>query len=154
MCYSFELLAGLLTPVIGITTVIIAYQQWRTNQRSQETNAKRLKHELYEKRYAIYLAALSFLREIMVQGNVTDKMLLDYYTDTNASGFLLKKEITDYLQEINDRAVDLQTRMTEEEYGTQGYTQGAQERSEMKKWFYHQIGVLRGKFHPYLSIEE
>ena len=147
-----EYLSGLLIPIIGIATTIIAYQQWRTNKKNEETNARRLKYELYEKRYAIYLSARSFLREIM-KGEITDKMLIDYWTGTNAARFLLKQEMATYLEEIEHKAVDLQTKIEMEAHGTPEFAKGAKERSEMKKWFYAQISVLNEKFLPYLQLE-
>ena len=146
--------SDLLTPIIGLLAVLIAYQQWRTNQRNEAINSKRLKHELYEKRYDVYLSARTLLREIMIQGKVTDKMLIDYWAGTNASRFLLKKEMTDYLEELEHKAVDLQTKMEEDAEGTPGYAGGAKERGEMKKWFHAQIAVLNEKFNPYLNLEE
>lgn len=144
--------SGLLILIIGIATVVIAYQQWKTNQRNENTNARRLKHELYEKRYAIYLAARSFLREIM-RSKITDTMLLDYWAGTNATRFLLNQEMTAYLEEIEHKAVDLQTKTEEEAHGTPEFATGARERGEMKKWFYAQISVLNEKFLPYLRLE-
>ena len=152
MCQWATWLSGFLTPIIGVATAIIAYQQWKTNKRNQETNAKRLKHELYEKRFAIYLAARSFLRNIVVQGNVTDAMLIEYWAGINPSRFLLNKDITDYLEKIEHKAVDLQTKLAEARESEKQATE-ARERGELKKWFYAQIAVLNDKFHPYLSLE-
>lgn len=52
-------LSALLTPVIGILGVIIAYQQWRISK-------NKIKLELYEKRFAVYEATLLFYQNIMV----------------------------------------------------------------------------------------
>ena len=75
--------AALLTPIVGITTVLIALQQWRTNRKIQETNEKRLKHERYEKRFAVYDSARTFLREIMINGKDIsrgdDQRVLEWY---------------------------------------------------------------------------
>src|SRR5712692_10735173 len=98
-------IAALLTPLIGIATVIIAYQKWRTNKRIQETNERRLKHERYEKRFAVYDSARTFLRKIMLcEKNVSDAMIdamvIDYWSGINPARFLLDEEITAYLAEI------------------------------------------------------
>lgn len=145
-------MARMLTPIIGIATVVIAYQQWRTNQRNEITNAQKLKHDLYEKRYAIYLAARSFLREIM-RGKITDTMLFNYWEGTNAARFLLDEEMTVYLEEIEHKAIDLQTKAEEEAHGTPEFATGAKERGEMKKWFYEQISILNERFLPFLRLE-
>ena len=72
-----------------------------------------MKHELYEKRFTIYLAARSLLRNIVVQANVTDAMLIEYWAGINPSRFLLNKDITEYLEKIEHKAVDLQTKLAE-----------------------------------------
>jgi ADP-heptose:LPS heptosyltransferase len=145
-------ISGFLTPIIGVATAIIAYQQWKTNKRNEDTNVKRLKHELYDKRFAVYLAARTLLRNIMVQGEVTDAMLIEYWTGVNAARFLLDKNITTYLEEIEHTAVDLQTKLTEARESGNLATD-ARERGELKKWFYAQIAVLNEKFYPYLGLE-
>jgi hypothetical protein len=89
----------------------------------------------------------------MIQGEVTDNMIIDYWTSTNAARFLLKQETAEYLEEIYHKAVDLQTKMLDEAFGTPDYATGAKERGEMKKWFREQIEVLNTKFLPYLSLE-
>lgn len=41
-----QIFKALLTPVVAILGVYIAYQQWRTNR-------TRLKHELFDRRYSM-----------------------------------------------------------------------------------------------------
>lgn len=145
-------LSGFLTLLIALIAVMIAYQQWKTNKAQQVTDEKRLKHELYDKRFAIYQAARTFLRDVVVKPTITDKMLIDYWAGINAARFLLDDEISDYLEEIEHKAVDLQTNQIS--IGGKGnVAEGSKERGELKKWFYHQISVLNQKFYPYLNLE-
>lgn len=88
----------------------------------------------------------------MVQANVTDAMLIEYWAGINPSRFLLNKDITEYLEKIEHKAVDLQTKLAEARESEKQATE-ARERGELKKWFYAQIAVLNDKFQPYLSLE-
>lgn len=148
-------ITALLTPLIGFITLYIVYQQWKTNKANEETNAKRLKHELYDRRFAIYEAARSFLRDIVVKGSISDEMLINYWSGINSARFLLDDDLTRYLEEIEKKAVDLQTKQIEAQGpdGLSGLSVGARERGELKKWFYKQISVLNEKFYAYLKLE-
>lgn len=145
-------ITALLIPLIGFITLYIAYQQWKTNKASEETNAKRLKHELYDRRFAIYEAARSLLRDIVVKGSISDEILINYWSAINSARFLLDDDLTSYLEEIEKKAVDLQTKQIEAQ-GPDGLSVGARERAELKKWFYKQILVLNEKFYAYLKLE-
>jgi hypothetical protein len=142
----------LITALIGLIAVYIAYQQWKTNRANQETNSKRLKMELYEKRFAIYDSARTFLRDTVVTSSVTDGMLVKYWAGINSARFLLDDELTKYLEEIERKAVDLQSIQIEAQ-GPNGPSKGAHERGELKEWFYAQISILNEKFYPYLKLE-
>ena len=141
-----------LTPLIGVITVYIAYQQWKTNCSNQQTNSKRLKHELYDKRFAIYNATRIFLRDIVVKNSVSDEMLIKYWSGINPAHFLLDNDLATYLEEIEQKAIDLQTIQIEaQDFGKSSIQ--ALERGELKKWFYKQISILNKIFLPYLNLE-
>lgn len=149
-----DILLAMLTPTIAILGIYIAYQQMRTNHRNQETNSKRFKHELYERRFDIYIEAATLLRNIvLLGGNVTDNMLTKYWSSINASQFLLSEELTAYLEELGDKAEDLKTKIIEGQ-GTDNLANCAKERSELKKWFHAQRGVLNEKFYNFLKLDD
>ena len=146
------ILSALLTPFIALIAVYIAFQQWKTNRANQETDAKRLKLEQYDKRFAIYDTARTFLKEIVVSSLISDEMLVKYWVGINPARFLLDDDLTKYLEEIEKKAVDLQTIQIEAQ-GPDGPSTKASERGELKKWFYKQISILNEKFLPYLKLE-
>ena len=59
-----DLSAALLTPVIGVVTTIILVNQHRLEKR-------KLRLQLFEKRYAVYLAAMEYITTIMREGKST-----------------------------------------------------------------------------------
>jgi hypothetical protein len=146
------ILSALLTPFIALIAVYIAFQQWKTNRSNQKTDAKRLKLEQYDKRFAIYDTARTFLKEIVVSSSISDEMLVKYWVGINPARFLLGDDLTNYLEEIEKKAVDLQTIQIEAQ-GPDGPSTKASERGELKKWFYKQISILNEKFLPYLKLE-
>jgi len=136
-------IAALLTPVIAIATAIIAYQQWRTNQRIQETNEKRLKHERYDKRFAVYDSARTFLRNIMINGeDVSDTMIIEYWSGINPSRFLLNQEITAYLEGLEREVAKYQRERQ------------AAELKRMRTWAEEQVPILNNMFYPYLHLKD
>ena len=137
MCWTTSF-AALLTPVIGIATAIIVYQQWRTNKRIQETNEKRLKHERYDKRFAVYDSARTFLRNIMIYGkDVSDAMVMDYWSGINPARFLLNEDITAYLEKIEHKITEFR---------------GMDKAPDIETWAEKQVGILNNKFYPYLHL--
>src|SRR3990172_1946606 len=144
ICMSWTTsIAALLTPVIAIATAIIAYQQWRTNQRIQETNEKRLKHERYDKRFAVYDSARTFLRNIMINGeDVSDTMIIEYWSGINPSRFLLNQEITAYLEGLEREVAKYQRERQ------------AAELKRMRTWAEEQVPILNNMFYPYLHSKD
>ncbi|MCX5674717.1 MAG: hypothetical protein NTX87_06890, partial [Planctomycetota bacterium] len=68
MCFTSEILPtlnGLLTPVIAIIAAYIAIQQYKTGRAQYRLN-------LYDKRFAVFKATQSFLRDIAKNARVTD----------------------------------------------------------------------------------
>lgn len=59
-----EILSSSLTPVIAVIALYIAIQQYKTNK-------QRLRHELYEKRLAIYNVVKMHLSKVAREGTIT-----------------------------------------------------------------------------------
>ena len=61
-----DLASTLLTPIIAVIAVYIAYQQHKTNRDNFRLN-------LYEKRYSVYRAINDFISHIIVDAKVDDQ---------------------------------------------------------------------------------
>ena len=60
-----ELLSALLTPVIAVVATMIAIFQYRTER-------QRWRLDMFDKRYPIYLATMSYISAVVQKGDMTD----------------------------------------------------------------------------------
>lgn len=93
-----DVFSAALTPMIGIATIYIAYQQWRTNK-------TRLDFELYHRRLDIYKAVDAFYGEIAIPGAVKYPMVFEMRRATAEAAFLFPAEIEKHLAEIYQKAM-------------------------------------------------
>jgi hypothetical protein len=85
-----QALSALLVPSIAITGGVIAWLQWRTNERKR-------KQELFDRRFALYLKAVSYYEEIWSEsaGSSPD---YDFKTMYIEVGFLFGPDVVDHLK--------------------------------------------------------
>ena len=147
-----ELLSASLAPITAIVALTITYRQYRLER-------VKFRHELYEKRLAIYDSTMRLLSNILRTGKVEFEELVQFLRETNQSRFLLGKDISDYLDELYKKGVDLecQNKMlngpdripTGEER-----TRLAHENCELQKWFGKQLTVAPEKFSVHLGLDK
>jgi len=143
-----QVFSALLTPTIAIFGSIIAYQQWRTAR-------KKLKFDLFEKRFAVYHAARSFIASVMTSGKAKDEETYKFLSGTREAKWLLNDDIANYFDEdMWKNAVELQTLGAELEGVPVGEERkkNVQRQSEIKKWIVAQYEVLDDKFSPFLKL--
>lgn len=138
-----DLLSGLLTPVIAIIAVYVAYQQWKTNK-------QRLKAELYDKRFMVYEILMDTIGEVMGSGDISDQQLEKFNIQRRKSHFLFGKKVSDLLEEIYDQLVNLQTM---NRASTEEKAKNAKKGADLKIWLYDQIKIARDKFQDDLSVK-
>jgi hypothetical protein len=69
-----DILSALLTPVIAVIAVYIAWQQYRLQHKS--FNA-----QIYERRYVVFKAFMKFFSQIMRDGKATYELLGQFYAE-------------------------------------------------------------------------
>ncbi len=146
-----KIFSAMLTPVLGVIAIYIAWQQWRTND-------LKCRHDLYERRLAVYLAVMEFLACIMRKTKATDEETISFLQKTRESYFLFGPEIATYLDKIYKRSLELEYHNTMLNDPTSHLPVGAertrlaQEKSAALEWCIAQFEIAREKFAAYMSL--
>ncbi len=126
---------ALLTPAIAALGILIALLQWGTNH-------QRLKLERFDHCFRRFEATRKFMQAVIVNPTVDESDRLKFLSETTGSRFVFNKDISEYLTQIHDKAVDLQT-LDEERRSD---TTNAKDRSALKKWFIAELRYLEDRF--------
>lgn len=95
-------LAALLTPLIALLAAYIAWQQWKTNER-------KLKLDLYDRRFRIYEATRQLILSIIRNADVESEEIQKFQLTVAEARFLFGSDITGYLEEIQSRAIQFRS---------------------------------------------
>jgi hypothetical protein len=148
-----EIFHALLTPLIAVLAAYIAWQQYRINHSS-------LRNQLYERRYAVFKSFMSYLADIMREGNTNYQRTGQFYAEASEAVFLFSKTISNKMEELYSKGVDL-VALQEQLYpsdGSHGLPKGgerskvAKEKGELLKWFYHQIKTTKELFKSEMKV--
>jgi hypothetical protein len=147
-----QVLQGLLTPVIGLTTLYIAWQQWKGNK-------LKLVLDRYDRRLSVYAHVVGFLRLVQRDFKPEMKDILQFTFDTAEAGFLFRPDIAEYIDEMCKRALELQAFRAEyrdlfQPSPPAGYDHNKVVTGihEQEVWFTKQLAVVKQQFKEYLDI--
>ena len=146
-----EISKALLTPLIAMVTVYIAWQQWKTNR--QKLNLDR-----YDRRLHVYEEVRRILSIIGRDGKVSTEDLFKFYTSVSEADFLLGPEIRKYIDEIYSHCTKLGRWNAEYRDRTQekpeDYDHGnvVDEKRKELKWLIDQFGPAKEIFRKYLDL--
>jgi len=153
MCV-ISILQGLLTPIIGLIAVYIAWQQWKGNQ-------LKLKMDRYERRLRVYQEVVKMLK-VCANGEIREfSLILEFGAATAEADFLFGPEIRQYLDEISTRAAKLRSANVQYRDLTQPIPENydhekiVSEIGTQTAWFVEQLvekSVAKNKFGKYLNI--
>lgn len=146
-----QIFQGLLTPVIAVVMVYIAWQQWKANER-------KLVLERYDRRLKIYQEVVSTLT--LVLGNLKPEItdLQRFRSATAEADFLFESEISEYIADVFKRGVLLWQANFEYCDYTKAPPPGydhqkvVNQMHEQTVWFSKQYDVAKQKFKKYLDI--
>lgn len=141
--------SALAVPIIAFIAVYVAWRQWKLDQR-------RLRHELFDRNFRVYEAVLGFLGSVISSGKAKDEHLYRFRGETRAAKFLLGEDIHQLLDEIYEKAIDLQTLDAELEGVPVGEerTANVRKQGEIKKWLYRQFEEVDKRFESSLGLRE
>ncbi len=146
-----QVLQGLLTPMIGLTTLYISWQQWKGNK-------LKLVLDRYDRRLRVYQNVVGFLRLVQRDFKPEISELMKFPVDTAEADFLFGPEIPEYLDEMFKRGWKL--RQAANEYRDmfqpvpEGYDHGkvVANMQEQELWFTNQLLTVKEKFKKYLEL--
>ena len=146
---SVDLLSALLTPTIAILGLTIAFLQWRTN-------SKRLRHELFDRRYEQFTVVREFLGSIMKSGKSKPEEQLKFLTGTRGMRFIFDKDIAEYVDKtIWHLAVELEcldSELVDLPVGEER-SKNVRRQAEIKKQLYQELNTIEDKFAKYLQLQ-
>jgi hypothetical protein len=144
-------LSAALAPITAIVALSLAYAQHRLEK-------VKVRQQLYERRLAIFSSTMHLLAMVMRDANVQTADLFKFSRETDQSYFLLGKDITDYLDEIYKKGIDLycqtQTQQNSSLPVAEERTRLAEQKGELVKWFGRQLLVARERFAPHLRLDK
>lgn len=149
MCMDqiIEISKALLTPVVAIVAAYVAWQQLKTNRR-------KLKLDLFDRRYAVFEKVGEFIGSILTSGKVPPGAEFQFLVDTKAAGLLFGEDVSQFVSEIYRKAVHLHALDAELE-GTTGdaRTANIKAQREIKDWYGTALEGLQARFSEYLKLE-
>ncbi len=127
---AIDFFGALLTPMIAVAIAYVAWQQHKTNKR-------RLRFELYEKRFAIYVAVVDFLSVSPPQGTMTEPGVDALFGAWLESRLLFHTdEIADYIKELEQKG---QEQLHVDRYGkNKDLIDEERERLKAQDWELHE----------------
>jgi hypothetical protein len=135
--------------------------------RQYQINSQRLKHELFNRRFAMFEAIGKFMASVTVgppDEAARDKAMVEFLLGTSGVRFLFNKEKLDYCNQLRDEARRLQRLEGKlQEYAHKHGRAGTQpikadsndidsEIPEIKRWFREQLGLLEDSFAEFLEL--
>jgi len=144
-----DYLSALLTPTIAIFGSLIAFQQWLTNR-------KRLKHELFDRRYQQFCVVRDFLGSIVTSGTANKEEQLKYLSGTRGMRFVFDKDIADSVEKtIWNPAVMLDCLKSELECASNAEERekNLKRQTEIFQGLKKELNVLENTFSKYLQLK-
>lgn len=131
---------GLIPIVLTIFGVYIAIQQYRTNR-------KKLKLDLFEKRYEVFSSINKFIGVVARSRRFDHQHGNDFLAGTRGAEFLFDSHIKSYVNEIWIKACDLETWANDEKTSDH-----AVEKAVHMKWFVAQFIEVDERFKKYMQL--
>jgi hypothetical protein len=138
---------AVVTTATAMMTTYIAYRQ-------MEIARTKLQHDLYMKRYEVYIGIDKILSRIGQTGRVGENDLADFHDSTHQAMFIFDAEITSFLSIMLDNVTALQSsqRRVKNSRDSDQRIQAISEAASIKSWLSAQHVSLPKKFTPKIRI--
>lgn len=141
---------------LGRGQLQVAQQQAAIAERQARLATVRLQHDLFDRRFAIYDAARNLIGEVVREGRISDQGLGDFVRGVSTAVFVLDGSARDYLDNMLERAIDLQLARSQVNALPVGDSVRATQidrEAGLKRWFGSQHQTLIDTFKPMMSLE-
>lgn len=152
-------LNGFLTPAIGINTIVIAIIATYIAIRQYKTSRAQYRLNLYEKRFAVFKATQSFLRDIVKNARVTDDSSAEkFWSAVDDAQFLFKAPVACFMKDLKKEYIKFMI-CKGELHGPASLPVGeerkrvSQENNDLLMWFINQNARLVDVFRKDLRCE-
>lgn len=140
------------TSWLGIGQSRIAKQQAKFAEEQAQLAAVRLRHELFDRRFALFAAARRFLvAEAGLENNPTTESIFAFSRETATAIFLVDAALAGYLETFRKEAFELQRLHTMINLLQGGEAEKINQK-RLIEWFGAQPEVLVNKFRPFLKL--
>jgi hypothetical protein len=152
-------LTGLLTPAIGINTIVIGIITAYIAKQQHKTGRDQYRLNLYEKRFAVFKATQSFLRDIAKNARVTDDSSAEkFWSAVDDAQFLFKAPVACFMKDLKKEHIKFMI-CQGELHGPASLSEDeerkrvSQENRDLLMWFINQNARLVDVFHKDLRCE-
>lgn len=134
--------------LIGMFTAWTAWSQYSINK-------EKLKLDLFEKRFSIFKATRKFLSIVLRDAEISLEDIYEYRANTSEVDFFFKKDVIDYLKEIDNRALKLRTLEEKIKDLSKGdeLSKKVENIDECLEFFESKLPELKTVFNPYMKFK-
>jgi hypothetical protein len=136
------------TAVVAVLVAIITWGQWVTNR-------ARLRHELFERRYAVYEQITGFIADILISGTVPAGEPEGFSRRTKTAYFVFAcdNDVKVLVRQIYEKAVELHAlEATLESLKGGERTKNVEAQRTVKDWLQTTLGSMEGRFEKYFKL--
>lgn len=147
--------------LIALFGSYIGYQQYQLNKKIAQLNFQKVKWDLFEKRYKIYILTKEILLELTQDNKIDIIKLRDFNFNIRERIFLFENDINDYITAIRENGIEI-THTSEKlgkeiefPVGTKQWKEIADRNLELSKWFsYEYQENIENRFMKYLDFRK
>ena len=141
-----DVLSALLTPTIAIFGSIIAWQQWRINQ-------KRLKNEHYDRRIKIYERIAGYIADVITTGRADTSEDMAMMRESRRAIFVFGEDIDQFVKQVYDKSTELHTlQAVQNQYKGKKLEKNLDKQAAIKDWFKNELINMPKRFEKYLKL--
>jgi hypothetical protein len=153
----FIFFSGILTPLIALISVYIAYQQYVINKNMLKHDSYKLKRDSYDRRYHIFQIIKEFPVKMYENGNIEPEEWNNFKAQINERKFLFDKGTNKFLEDLINKAFEMHqsydfTR-NPNNLKTQEMDQELAKYQELARYFKNLKYNIEDEFIKYLSLD-